>query len=97
MPYHMQEDAARESSAEGGAIGTTRRGIGPAYADKMHRSSAIRVADLMHEEKLAPKSARSSPSATRFSKFSTTSPPMDWRQIFESYRDFGRRIAAVCR
>src|SRR5450432_1147007 len=35
LPYHKAEDAARESSAEGSAIGTTRRGIGPTYADKM--------------------------------------------------------------
>ena len=52
MPYHKQEDAARESSSEGGAIGTTRRGIGPTYADKMQRATALRVADLLHEEKL---------------------------------------------
>ena len=49
MPYHKQEDTARESSAEGGAIGTTRRGIGPTYADKMQRATAVRVADLLHE------------------------------------------------
>src|SRR5262245_60250605 len=55
MPYHMAEDVARESSAEGSAIGTTRRGIGPTYADKMQRSTAVRVADLMHEEKLKQK------------------------------------------
>jgi adenylosuccinate synthase len=46
MPYHKAEDGARESSAEGSAIGTTRRGIGPTYADKMQRVTAIRVADL---------------------------------------------------
>src|SRR5207249_10067783 len=45
MPWHKQEDAARESAAEGSSIGTTRRGIGPAYADKMQRHTAIRVAD----------------------------------------------------
>src|SRR5437588_3243944 len=54
MPWHKAEDAAREAkgNADGGAIGTTKRGIGPAYADKMQRSTAIRVADLTHEEKL---------------------------------------------
>ena len=48
MPWHKAEDAARESASEGGAIGTTRRGIGPAYADKMQRTTAIRVADLLN-------------------------------------------------
>src|SRR5579864_1026745 len=52
MPYHMHEDAVREIKAGGGGIGTTRRGIGPAYSDKMQRATAVRVADLMHEEKL---------------------------------------------
>ncbi len=92
MPYHMQEDAARESSAEGGAIGTTRRGIGPAYAEKMHRSSAIRVADLMHEEKLRAKVGQVVTERNKVFKVLYDAPPMDWRQIFESYRDFGRRM-----
>ncbi|MFG0307016.1 MAG: adenylosuccinate synthase [Phycisphaerales bacterium JB040] len=37
------------------AIGTTRRGIGPAYADKVQRASAIRVGDLVREDILRPK------------------------------------------
>ncbi|NBX37382.1 MAG: adenylosuccinate synthase [Planctomycetes bacterium] len=55
MPYHKEQDAALEeflahiASGERGslAIGTTRRGIGPAYADKISRSTAIRVGDLL--------------------------------------------------
>jgi adenylosuccinate synthase len=92
MPYHMQEDAARESSAEGAAIGTTRRGIGPAYAEKMHRSSALRVADLMHEEKLRGKIGHVVTERNKVFKVLYDAPPMDWRQIFETYRDFGRRM-----
>ena len=41
MPYHMQEDAAREAASGKGSIGTTKRGIGPAYAEKMHRTTAL--------------------------------------------------------
>jgi len=50
-----------DPTAEGGpknavqAIGTTRRGIGPAYADKVQRASAIRVGDLVREDILRPK------------------------------------------
>jgi adenylosuccinate synthase len=88
----MQEDAARESSAEGSAIGTTRRGIGPAYAEKMHRSSALRVADLMHEEKLRAKVGQVVTERNKVFKVLYDAPPMDWRQIFEDYRDFGRRM-----
>jgi adenylosuccinate synthase len=45
LPWHKDIDAAREEAAAGAQIGTTRRGIGPAYEDKVGRR-AIRVADL---------------------------------------------------
>ena len=47
MPYHIAVDKAREIAAGGKAIGTTGRGIGPAYEDKVARRG-IRVADLMY-------------------------------------------------
>lgn len=69
MPYHKDEDAARETllardkgagaegrKGEGGrgdrSIGTTRRGIGPTYSDKIHRSNAVRMGDLRRPEAL---------------------------------------------
>lgn len=45
MPYHRELDALREDATKGVKIGTTRRGIGPAYEDKVGRR-AIRVCDL---------------------------------------------------
>ena len=48
MPYHRAIDHARERLREAGAIGTTGRGIGPAYEDKMARTG-IRVGDLFDE------------------------------------------------
>ncbi len=93
MPYHMQEDAAREQSSEGCAIGTTRRGIGPAYADKMQRSTALRVADLQHEEKLKDRISQIVIERNKVLQCSLRSaPPIEWKPIFEQYRDFGRRI-----
>jgi adenylosuccinate synthase len=63
MPYHKAEDALREellkaqrqaASDEGllAEIGTTRRGIGPAYADKVQRATAVRVGDLRRPDVL---------------------------------------------
>jgi adenylosuccinate synthase len=46
LPYHKTHDAARELSMGKGKIGTTGRGIGPAYADKVSRTG-IRVGDLV--------------------------------------------------
>ncbi len=54
MPYHIALDQAREKAAGGNAIGTTGRGIGPAYEDKVARRG-IRVADLQYPEALAEK------------------------------------------
>ncbi|KFI24488.1 adenylosuccinate synthase [Paenirhodobacter enshiensis] len=51
MPFHGELDRAREAQASGNKIGTTGRGIGPAYEDKVGRR-VIRVADLADEETL---------------------------------------------
>ena len=54
MPYHIAVDQAREKASGAKAIGTTGRGIGPAYEDKVARRS-IRVADLMYPSELPDK------------------------------------------
>jgi adenylosuccinate synthase len=50
MPYHRALDRASEARLGAGAIGTTARGIGPAYRDKVDRSHAFRVMDLLDAE-----------------------------------------------
>jgi adenylosuccinate synthase len=52
LPVHRELDALRENRDDGMAIGTTRRGIGPAYEDKVGRR-VIRVADLADDATLA--------------------------------------------
>ncbi len=54
MPYHIALDQAREKASGKNAIGTTGRGIGPAYEDKVARRG-IRVADLMYPHELPDK------------------------------------------
>ena len=51
LPFHKEMDEIREDAAGKAKIGTTRRGIGPAYEDKVGRRS-IRVMDLMSDENL---------------------------------------------
>jgi adenylosuccinate synthase len=51
LPYHVALDRAREAAKK---IGTTGRGIGPAYEDKVARR-ALRLQDLMHPERFATK------------------------------------------
>ena len=54
MPYHEQLDAAREVALGAQAIGTTGRGIGPAYEDKVARRG-IRMSDLLAPDRLRAK------------------------------------------
>lgn len=63
LPYHKVEDqlfdqAVAKAWGSSAAIGTTGRGIGPCYADKALRSTAIRAVDLLDADKLASKLRR---------------------------------------
>lgn len=66
LPYHKAYDKGLEEfmaagdsdTADGYAIGTTLRGIGPAYADKVYRSTALRTADLLRPDRLREKLRR---------------------------------------
>ncbi|MEK6642444.1 MAG: adenylosuccinate synthase [Planctomycetota bacterium] len=56
MPWHKKQDRLSEGSLDADRkIGTTAKGIGPCYADKMLRSSAVRVADLSHTDEFRRK------------------------------------------
>jgi adenylosuccinate synthase len=57
MPYHIAQDRLQESLRGDSRIGTTGRGIGPAYSDKTERAG-IRTGDLLHEETLLQRVAR---------------------------------------
>jgi adenylosuccinate synthase len=54
LPYHVAVDQARENARGAAKIGTTGRGIGPCYEDKVARR-AVRLQDLFHRERLAAK------------------------------------------
>jgi adenylosuccinate synthase len=54
LPYHVAIDQARELAMGAGKIGTTGRGIGPAYEDKVARRS-VRLGDLQHPKRFASK------------------------------------------
>ena len=57
LPLHRDLDALREDAMGAGKIGTTRRGIGPAYEDKVGRR-ALRVIDLAHLDHIGPQLER---------------------------------------
>ena len=84
MPYHALIDSAREEALGGKKIGTTGRGIGPAYEDKVARRG-IRVGDLYNLSSFKEKVAV----ALDFHNFVLTKyfskDPVDSENIFDSY------------
>ena len=52
FPYHMEEEKLLEGAAMTQAIGTTKRGIGPCYQDKLGRLNGVRVEELLHPDHL---------------------------------------------
>ena len=82
MPYHIALDQAREKAAGGKAIGTTGRGIGPAYEDKVARRG-LRVYDLFHPERFAEKLRE----VLEYHNFALTqyfkAEPVDFQKVYD--------------
>jgi len=91
LPYHVMLDRAREKSANKNAIGTTGRGIGPAYEDKVARR-AIRVADLLQPDVLR----RKLESALQLHNFVLEGlhkvDPLDVQTVFDQCIDYAKRL-----
>ena len=91
FPWHRALDQAREEAARGRAIGTTGRGIGPAYEDKVARRG-IRVADLLSRETLADRIPR----VAELKNFELTElyreDPLDADEVLERALEWGRRL-----
>jgi len=91
MPYHMLLDHAGEARLGKLQIGTTRRGIGPAYADKAARLG-IRVQDLL-DEKILKKKIVAAMEPKRLSlRPYAKSPELDLQSMTEDYLTYGHRI-----
>src|ERR1700704_4994566 len=91
MPYHLLLDHAGEARLGKLQIGTTRRGIGPCYADKAARLG-IRVQDLLDEKILKKKIAAAlEPKRLSLRPFQKD-PRLDLQTITEEYLTFGHRL-----
>ncbi|PSQ99847.1 MAG: adenylosuccinate synthase [Bacteroidetes bacterium QS_9_68_14] len=95
MPYHKQveaaQEAARSEDSEDGAIGTTGRGIGPAYTDKFARRG-IRVVDLLDPESLRDKLTRAIEEKNALLEGVYDVEPLDVDEIVEEYVAFDEQI-----
>lgn len=91
MPYHLILDAAEEESRGDKKIGTTKRGIGPTYADKCARSG-IRMEDLLNREVLKAKLDFMVPRKNVLFERLYNLPPLNADEILEEYLEYGKRV-----
>ena len=91
LASHVALDRAREQSQGAKAIGTTGRGIGPAYEDKVARR-AVRVSDLFHRERFAAKLGEILDYHNFILQRYFQVAPVDFQQLLESNLSLGERL-----
>lgn len=96
LPYHSALDKAKEKKAGKAAIGTTGRGIGPCYSDKVNRIG-VRVGDLLDEKELRPRvEAMAKVHNDEFVSMYNESP-IDPEVVIRDYLELGNKIRSfVC-
>jgi adenylosuccinate synthase len=92
MPWHKALDIAREHRAGAGKIGTTGRGIGPTYEDKVARRG-LRIRDLLDEARFARKAKERLASARE--ELARLGAPLDLEEsaLLKKYIELGRTLA----
>ena len=92
LPYHVYQDKVDEESRGDAKIGTTCKGIGPCYTDKVQRMG-IRIADLLDKEVFEQKLRSNLEMKNRlFTKFYEVEP-LNFDDMFEQFYEFGQQIA----
>ncbi|MGA2253288.1 MAG: adenylosuccinate synthase [Thermoguttaceae bacterium] len=94
FPWHFEEDRLMNESTSGEAIGTTMRGIGPCYRDKVGRSHAIRLGD-MYRESFAGRIEQIVAAKRRILTglgCPENSFPLDAKKIHRQYCDYAERL-----
>ncbi len=92
MPYHREQDRIQESLRGDGRIGTTGRGVGPAYGDKMERIG-IRMGDLLHADTLLQHLARALDAKnTWLQAYGGKAQPL--QALHQQFVDYGHQLRA---
>ena len=91
FPYHKALDRASEGVKGGMRIGTTGRGIGPAYADKIARTG-LRVGDLYDEKRFAERLHANVVEKNRILQALYKAEPLSADAILEEFRDYARKL-----
>jgi adenylosuccinate synthase len=91
LPYHPVLDALEEAQRGSGNLGTTRRGVGPAYADKVARSG-LRVCDLVEPDGLRDRIYEAVGRKNQLISGVYGQSGLDPAVVYEQYRAFGERL-----
>jgi len=92
LDYHKAEDQLREDSLGKNKLGTTIRGIGPCYADKIGRSFAVRMADLRDIEALKQKLERIVDYKNKVFGALYDAEPLNAKDIFEKCKVYAEKL-----
>ncbi|MFQ6019715.1 MAG: adenylosuccinate synthase, partial [Dehalococcoidia bacterium] len=92
MPYHQLIDKLDETLRGKGAIGTTGRGVGPCFFDKVGRAG-VRMADLVDAEALLSVLSFVLPYKNAFLEKLYEAEPLSMEQVHAEYAEYGRRLA----
>ena len=93
LDYHKREDQLREESLGKQKIGTTVRGIGPCYADKVGRSYAVRMSDFRDLKALAAKLRTILEYKNKLFAALYGAEPMDAETVIENCKRYAQRLA----
>ncbi len=96
MPYHKAQDAANETLMGGGKIGTTGRGIGPAYSDKAARSG-IRTGDLFDWDRFVGLAKSNFEAKKRLLEMYGIPLQLKFEDMVERYRGIRQRVLPFVR
>ncbi|MGI8313916.1 adenylosuccinate synthase [Halobacillus mangrovi] len=92
LPYHLKLDELQEEDKGANKIGTTKKGIGPAYMDKAARTG-IRIADLMDKESFREKLEQNLAEKNRLLEKVYETEPFTVEEILDEYYEYGQQIA----
>ena len=91
FPYHKKIDELAEEVRAGEKIGTTKKGIGPCYMDKVERSG-IRICDMMDKEIFVEKLSKQIKSKNEIIEKIYGSEKLDEKQIIDTYLAYAEKI-----
>lgn len=94
LPYHVALDHARERARGNQAIGTTGRGIGPAYEDKVSRRG-LRLGDIFHRERFAAKLGEVLDYHNFALQHYYKADPVDFQQVLDETMMLGERLTSL--